>query len=264
MPPPHTHDVLPQWVAPRSFRLYAPDACTGDVPGLSRIAEYAIDDEQHTSAILIEFEARAFHVDAYAAHGIACPAAVRGSVLKRQAEFFFGRLAARWAMQLQGCADVEIASGRHREPIWPGALTGSISHSRHVAAAAIGARASRWGMGIDLEEVLAGESLEAVRRAVIDADESALLRACSVTDDDLGFLSTVAFSAKESFFKAAFAQVGRMFGFQALRLRGLDPRRRHLELEVTADLADGLRKGRVLSAAYASVRPGTVLTWMRP
>lgn len=247
--------------APRFFRLLEPDACE-DIPGLLRIAEHVSDDEKPLSMILIEFEVEKFHVDAFAIYGITCPPTVRRAVLKRQAEFFFGRLAARWAMRFHGHDGIDIPVGLHREPVWPDELIGSISHSRRFAVAAICARTTCRGIGIDLEEVLAGDALTAVCHSVIDADESALLNNSAATEHDFRLLSTVAFSVKESFFKAAFGQVGRFFGFDALRVCGLNTKKCHLELEVTEDLVHGLRKGDTLLAGYMMVQPGTMMTWV--
>ncbi|WP_244171285.1 hypothetical protein [Xanthomonas populi] len=62
------------------------------------------------------------------------------SVRKRQAEYFFGRLAARQALQHQALVVTGtypyIATGSSREPIWPAQVIGSISHTNQLAAAA--------------------------------------------------------------------------------------------------------------------------------
>jgi len=73
---------------------------------------------------------------------------------------------------------------------------------------------------------------------------------------------TVIFSAKESFYKAAFEQVGAYFGFEALALRRVRLDAKRMEFSVTRTLAPQLRKGKSISIGFEVTAMGSVLTYL--
>ncbi|MGW8340309.1 4'-phosphopantetheinyl transferase family protein [Xanthomonas axonopodis] len=156
----------------------------------------------------MDFASDQFSPDAFARCAIACPPAIVRSVRKRQAEYFFGRLAARHALYQQGLVThpdtVQIATGDAREPVWPKAAAGSISHSHRLAISAV-APADRWrSIGIDLEHLASPDAQAALRATVVNASELALLKTLHDAGDlALDALLTLVFSAKESLFKAS-------------------------------------------------------------
>jgi enterobactin synthetase component D len=172
-------------------------------------------DGQELPIYLLEFDRAGFSPGAFAASGIVCPASVARSVHKRQAEFYFGRLAARMALsQVTGAPD-EVAIGASREPLWPTGIIGSISHNENFAAATALRRGVRSGVGIDIERIVVSEETQdALRTTAIGDDEVAYLRTLTGALP-LNVLMTIVFSAKESLYKGAFAAVGRYFDFAA-------------------------------------------------
>lgn len=135
------------------LRLDLPPAVTTALRGARR---YLLDDG--TPLYALAFDAARFQPQAFAAAAIACPDSIARSVRKRQAEFLFGRLAARLALgaalgPVQ--AQAEIAIGTAREPCWPAGSLGSISHGDGCAAAVALAAGQHQGIGIDLERLLA-------------------------------------------------------------------------------------------------------------
>lgn len=208
---------------------------------------------------LVEFDVHGFDVDAFRAGGITLPQQIAGSVRKRQAEFFFGRLAARRALSACGMAPCEIAIGSSREPLWPAGVIGSISHSPHIAAAVALAQSTYRGIGIDLEPVLGVELLATVRSTVLNEHEYALL-GTGAGPHPLETLCTLVFSAKESFFKGCFAAVRRYFDFSAVRLVDLDIGARSLQLQLEHTLCPELVAGMVFDVRFEFTGPGTVLT----
>ena len=230
------------------------------LPGLRRWREqHVIAGGRSFPLCLVEFDAHGFNVDAFRAGGIALPPQIAGSVRKRQAEFFFGRLAARRALSACGIVPCEVAIGSSREPVWPGAVIGSISHSGHIAAAIALARSTYRGIGIDLEPVLGLDLLATVRATVLDEREYALL-CTSAGAYPIDILCTLAFSAKESFFKGCFAAVRRYFDFSAVRLVGIDARARSLQLELLHTLCPELVEGSLFEVRFEFPDPDTVLT----
>lgn len=240
------------------LRLDLPPAATVALRGARR---YLLDDG--TPLYALAFDAARFDAQAFAAAAIACPDSVARSVRKRQAEFLFGRLAARLALgETLGPAQAqaEIAIGASRQPCWPAGSLGSISHSDGCAAAV--ALAGGQGIGIDLERVLAPAAREAVLGVAIDAAEAALLAAVADAQWPHDALLTALFSAKESLFKAAFGAVGRYFDFAAARVCAVDLAQRRLHLQLTETLCAQFVAGQVCTIGFTrlDLDPQLVLT----
>jgi enterobactin synthetase component D len=210
---------------------------------------------------LLAFDDARFTAAAFAAWRIACPDSVARSVRKRQAEYFFGRLAARRALAEAGLAGAQfdIAIGASREPCWPPGVIGSISHTRRLAAAVALPHGVHQGMGIDLEQIVDAQGRAALLNAVVDATELALLQ--SLTGGaDLDAWLTVVFSAKESLFKGAFAAVGRYFDFSAARVVAIDPVAGRLQLRLAQTLCPQFTAGQERDIGFRRLDADTVIT----
>jgi 4'-phosphopantetheinyl transferase EntD len=199
---------------------------------------------------LIRFDAQHFDAGMFAATGIESPSQIARSVHARQAEFFFGRLAARAALALQGVPGAPIAIGPSRQPQWPDGTTGSISHIDGLAAAAVSSRSDCQGLGLDIESCAnVGRDLQAMRLLVVDATEQAYLDGLRGGDQEAALLA-LCFSAKETLFKAAFAAVGRYFDFTAARVVRIDHRRGIIELIIQQTLCSDFRAGQYCRIDY--------------
>jgi len=249
--------------APRAGQPLQLDLPPPVATALRSAYRYLLDDG--TPLYALAFAPERLQPQAFAAAEIACPDSVARSVRKRQAEFLFGRLAARLALgEALGPAQAqaEIAIGAAREPRWPSGSLGSISHSDGCAAAVALPSGQAHGIGIDLERLLAPASREAVLGVAIDAQEADLLAAAATAAWSHDALLTALFSAKESLFKAAFGAVGRYFDFAAARVCGIDPARQRLRLRLTETLCAQFVEGQVCEIGYArlDLDPQLVLT----
>lgn len=210
---------------------------------------------------VIAFDPASFGAHAFAEHRIACPPSIARSVPKRQAEFFYGRMAARRALEPFGMGAYDVGTGNAREPLWPAGIMGSITHNRHyAAAAALDIAANRGlGIGIDIEAIVAPDHEQTLLASVVAPAELAYLRSLS---NELPFdlLLTMVFSAKESFFKASFNTVGRFFDFDAITLLRIDPQGRTLWFEIGAALAPQLPASAVCQVHYTMIDASTVCT----
>jgi 4'-phosphopantetheinyl transferase EntD len=180
-------------------------------------------------------------------------------VRKRQAEFFFGRLAARAALREHGAPVIDVPVGLACEPVWPEGVVGSISHTDALAAAVVGARVRHLGLGIDIERIASPESEQALRAVAIDAREMAYLSTMGGVMP-LRELVTLAFSAKESLYKGAFGIVGRFFDFHAARISSFDAERASIELTIEEDLHPLFPRGRRCTVSYERLDVSTYLT----
>ncbi|PMQ03279.1 4'-phosphopantetheinyl transferase Npt [Dyella sp. AD56] len=201
------------------------------------------------------------------------PPEIARSAPRRKEEFFHGRIAARYAVATNRrddecattlfgpySAEPVIGIGPHREPLWPEGFIGSITHCLGVAAAIAVPEGPQRGVGIDIEHVVAKpDAIAALLHVVIDATELECLRAVT-TAWPFELLLTLVFSAKESFYKAAFAAVGRVFGFEAVRLHLIDAQREVLGFIVAQPLGAVFSKGYSFEVKFAVTAPGTVLT----
>jgi len=208
---------------------------------------------------MLEFSVQPDVLEDFARTGIACPPAVLRSVPKRQAEYLAGRRAAVAALREQGCDVTDLATATGRAPAWPRGFVGSITHADGIAAA-VAMRAGRvQGIGIDVEHVADAQAVDAIRQIAVSGPECERLAAFAGT---LGwpFVLTLAFSAKESFYKAAYASLGRFFDFGALTILRCMPERGIIEAEVTDTLSDSIRTGMRLTITYRRLGERLILT----
>lgn len=206
----------------------------------------------------VPFDADCFDTASFQRSGIACPPEIAKAVRKRQAEYFHGRLCARAALQAHHCAG-DVGTGAMRAPAWPDGMVGSITHGRRLAAAvAVPAHSCR-GIGIDFEDIVTPQARDALCSGVVSPQEVGLLEQFSIhVDPDI--LLTLIFSAKESFFKATSAAVGRYFGFDAIVLRDIDLQRQRLLFDVATPLCASWQPGAPVQVAYCQPFAGGVAT----
>lgn len=211
---------------------------------------------------LLEFEVSEFDPRAFAATGILCPPRIARSVHKRQAEFFFGRLAARDALAATEArfASVDVGIGSAREPLWPATVIGSITHDHRYAAAAVEAAGRQRGIGIDIARVIGPETSYSLLDTIIDAQEVRILHAQGRGWPSTALL-TLAFSAKESLFKAAYRAVGHIFDFDAARVIALEPLAGRLRLRLTQTLCGDFIAGQECELGFDFLDPGTLITY---
>ena len=117
---------------------------------------------------------------------------------KRRYEFSAGRLCGRKALQHFGIDNCLLTQGKNGEPIWPDQITGSISHSKKWAAAAISTTKDIMAVGFDIETI--NRISSGILKRIITAKEKELL------DKNDGQkaqeYAALIFSAKEAIYKA--------------------------------------------------------------
>lgn len=183
----------------------------------------------------------ALYSDVLFAHmAIAFPANLQRAVPKRRAEFLAGRFCARRAQALLGVHGMNIGVGRQREPLWPDSVKGSISHSRQMAVSVASRDADILGVGVDMEEWLDRDSATQVQGNILTSGEQRLLSCPEMSAEQV---VTLIFSAKESFYKAAFPLVDRFFDFDAVSLVELDISGRAFRFRLNQTLHPLLQEG---------------------
>lgn len=143
---------------------------------------------------------------------------------KRKADHLAGRIAAAHALNALDIRAVP-GIGPSSEPLWPAGVSGSITHSGTLAMAIAVARDAL--IGIDCEAILTAEEAREIKDGVIDAQEETPLTRSGYP---FALALTLAFSAKESLFKALFPQVKTYMGFDAARVTHIEEHRLTLAL----------------------------------
>jgi 4'-phosphopantetheinyl transferase EntD len=139
---------------------------------------------------------------------------VQKAVLKRRQEFAAGRACARLALSEFGVANSAIFAAPDRQPIWPPAFTGSITHTGGFCAAVVAQRHVIRSLGIDTETVGdVGRDLwtticnDAELRWLLDSSADSQIEA-----------ATLVFSAKEALYKCQYPLTGEWLDFHDLEV----------------------------------------------
>ncbi|CBG87368.1 4'-phosphopantetheinyl transferase (enterobactin synthetase component D) [Citrobacter rodentium ICC168] len=148
---------------------------------------------------------------------------------KRKSEHLAGRIAAVHALRQCGYKSVP-GIGAQRQPLWPAGLFGSISHCAQTALAVV----ARHRIGVDIEAWFTPQTAAELADSIVNEDERQRL-----ADGELPFARalTLAFSAKESAFKALAPSEQGNAGFSRFQIIAVQPeqmllRFRHHNLRV--------------------------------
>ena len=135
---------------------------------------------------------------------------------KRKAEHLAGRIAAAHAL---GAINERAIPGigPSGEPLWPEGVSGSITHSGTQAMAVV-VRHQDALVGIDCEAILPDREAREIQDGIVDAQEAICL---THSGYPFALALTLAFSAKESLFKALFPKANTYMGFEWARVTEL-------------------------------------------
>jgi 4'-phosphopantetheinyl transferase EntD len=181
---------------------------------------------------------------------------LQGAVKKRRAEYLAGRLCASRALMRLG-APGQVTTAADRSAIWPAGRIGSITHSGETAMAVAVSTGVIRGVGIDIESRAACRNAALETRHFATEAERGVLERAGIWHENHAVL---AFSVKESFFKAAYPQVGRHFGFSAVAIVEVDPVRRIVSLEIYQNLSETLTRGRRATGEFTDLRKAFLRT----
>lgn len=211
-----------------------------------------------TNAVLVtaQYDETAYADSLFERLTIPRPATLSKAAPRRLAEYLAGRAMTQAAMACLGHPVTPVLSHANRAPIWPAGLSGSISHARGRCACLL-SQDTNHSFGLDTEAIAKDRSLSALLSHTLCPDERAVIAHSPFPTD---ITATLAFSAKETLFKALFPQVGRYFGFDAALMTS-PPDQTGLSLTLSADLTDTLPKGRRFDL-HLALTPSHVQTWL--
>jgi enterobactin synthetase component D len=207
------------------------------IPGIKKLIIFSCD-----------FDRKEFDIELFDLYGVKMPALLEKSVVKRQAEFLAGRYAALSALNYLGIRASDIPIGTHRSPVWPNEVVASITHTNNRAICAVGYSKEVKYIGIDLEGWLKPDTVKEIKSTIVSEEEESLLKQSSMKFDRA---LTLAFSAKESLFKALYPSVGCYFDFSAAAITGICEKRKSFNIKLMKKLTSKLEIGSMFTGYFS-------------
>ncbi|CNH72404.1 putative phosphopantetheinyl transferase [Yersinia thracica] len=204
-----------------------------------------------------DFDVNEYRDELFTVYGIAFPGSLQKAVAKRRAEYLAGRFVARQVLNMLEVRDYPLANGIDRAPLWPTGLIGSISHNnqRALCTAQIITSAAEplepqrrlHGIGLDIESLIPAERAANLWPGILSEEEYQHFH-----EGPLPFnhLLTLAFSAKESLFKAIYPQLGRYFDFLEAKLLSYSLDTGRFELQLLRELSGDFSAGRCFTGCF--------------
>lgn len=207
----------------------------------------------------VEFNVEHFSSTEYTRYSIVSPESLRGAVNKRQAEFLAGRICARAALNTIGYPGAIPTVNFDRSPCWPAYVVGAITHDNQTAAAVVAHAKDCIGIGLDSESVAAIAQTDDIIAEVLTPIEANMY--WQLSQSARAAYLTLAFSLKESLFKALYPVVGRYFDFQSARLCHWDTAQGSAQIELCTTLSEQWCAGSRFSGLFVC-RDGRLTTML--
>ncbi len=173
---------------------------------------------------------------------------VRGMVPKRAGEFAAGRLCARRALAEFGIIDFPIEAAADRQPIWPGTMVGSITHTTGYCAAVTAPRRHFAALGLDSEVV--GDLKAQIWSRICGPAEITWIRSLPASQQAAAV--TLIFAAKEAFYKCQYPLVKERLLFHdvAIGVTSWDPSAGTFQVQATRTIALSKRTPMPVAGRY--------------
>ena len=204
-----------------------------------------------------QFNKEFYKDELFSQSGIQFPASLINAVTKRRAEFLAGRYCADKALQQLSIRNSVVGTGKHRNPLWPANIKGSISHCDNYAIAIVTDRKDILGVGIDIENKITEETFLKTQSQILSNAEIELITA-DIFKPTLAF--AIAFSLKESFFKAAYPTVEKYFDFNAVSINEIDSNQQTIEFVLNETLHEKFKHGMLLKGMFHLLPEEKVVT----
>ncbi|MFA0812333.1 4'-phosphopantetheinyl transferase family protein [Microbulbifer epialgicus] len=213
----------------------------------SFLGGYQLIESEHFSGCLVEstFNLENYSDQLFSQLNILFPSQLGKAVISRRAEFLAGRCCAHFALSQLGMPGTKIPIGTNRCPVWPDGIQASITHTAHRALCA--ASKQSHGLGIDFEVTMAHQTASEIKPNVVSSREASVLLKSGLP---LEKWLTIAFSAKESLFKALYPAVGKYFDFLDAEIIAMLPEQQKVKFKILRDLSSRVPSGSTFTGAY--------------
>lgn len=208
--------------------------------------------------IQARFDLTQFDNHLFAACKIPFPESLNKAVTKRRAEYFASRVCVRYALSQLGIEGFLLTNDRDRAPIWPQGIIGSLSHTHHCISLLLAKATSEKILGVDCEQIMQQQTAEEMQSMIVTAQEMAVLRHSGLP---FSTALTVAFSLKESLYKALFPQLRTFMNFDAAEIISCTANAERVTLRLTQTFAAGFAAGREFCGRVL-LEQDEVLSWI--
>jgi enterobactin synthetase component D len=142
--------------------------------------------------------------------------AVANASAKRIRHFAAGRACARAGLRSLGRGDEPVMTGDNRQPVWPAGTEGSISHTDGLCVAVVALTEDLAGrrIGVDVEQ--RARVRPELYRKLFTTPEIEIIEGLPIGEQ--ADAATVAFSAKEAFYKAQYPITEAWVSFTDVRI----------------------------------------------
>lgn len=192
----------------------------------------------------VTFDREAYSDAEFARLGLQFAEHLQRAVVKRKAEYLAGRFCCAQLLAQYG-VNREVGKNSDRSPCWPLGISGAISHGDNQAIAMI---TSQLGVypGVDIE-TFNPSVLREIADSIVSPAEAEWLNSQPI---DADFALLLAFSAKESLFKALYPTVQLFFGFEYAAVNAINVRENSFVLTLTLDINNDYQRGMTFAGHY--------------
>lgn len=215
--------------------------------------------KEHPDIHLLDahYDAAHFTESLFTLLAIAAPEHLQRAVTKRRAEYLASRFCLQQALAGWGIPSFLLRNGPDRSPLWPQGICGSLSHTHQQICALLTRRQDRL-LGVDCERIMSAQVASETHPMLITAAEKTRLEQSQVP---FTTALTVAFSLKESLYKALYPRVLQFMDFSAAEVIECSDDLQRIRLRLTQTLSGEMGGGRVFEGR-AILQPEQVITWI--
>ena len=211
---------------------------------------------EYISIFMSSYDIALYKDELFYSLGIMMPEELNHSVFKRRADFLAGRYVAKKAIRELRHDVYDVHLGSDRAPIWPTGIIGSISHSNSIAISVVSLKEDNQYLGVDIESFIGEDIAFEIKNQIINKQEEITLNSSGLP---FCICLTLAFSAKESIYKAMYPKVKRYFDFSDVNIINLCLTRKIILLEVVSEIPEVLGVGKYFECIF-SIESSYVLT----
>ncbi|MCX8964994.1 4'-phosphopantetheinyl transferase superfamily protein [Erwinia psidii] len=245
-------DLLPRFDASTSL------ACE---PGHHLISDMAIlSPAGHPDVMLMLAN---YHLSSFSDHlfselAIPLPVHLNRAVTKRRAEYLASRVCVRHALSLTGIDGFILHNDANRAPIWPPGIVGSLSHTDSWIGLIVGQSSCAKLLGVDCEWVIPQARAHELQKMIISTDEKNVLQQSGLAD---AVALTVAFSLKESLYKALFPRIRQFMDFKDAEIVASNADASRVCLRLVRHFPADFPAGRLFTG-HVLIQEDRVLSWI--
>ncbi len=228
-------------------------------PFFTDIQAGALSEHPDLQIIKTYFDQSCYRDALFEEYGITYPSQLQNAVNKRRAEYLAARYCIQQVLTRLDYPDFQVTNAQDRSPIWPDNICGSISHSANCAIVFAASCNNYRMIGVDIEQEIKPDTIKSISPSIINDNEVKLLTECPLP---FAQAFTLAFSLKESLFKALYPHVRRFFDFHAAEITSIDYRNDAISIKLLQTLSDEYRAGSQFHGNFALMPQQQVLTYI--